>query len=135
MTSKVALMLAFGTLGPAGSNHQWVAQRYMDFNGLGQARLDLFPDFDQAFDNLLAGAIDHVIQVAVHPSVTHTVARLRNRAHLIDTFLSASQAMAVLTRAGVAVPVSLGLQMATRDYIDTARWQTLGAEPTTIDVT
>ena len=25
--------------------------------------------------------------------------------------------------------------MATRDYIDTARWQTLVAEPTTIDVT
>ncbi|MFY0610497.1 MAG: hypothetical protein JXQ99_03135 [Hyphomicrobiaceae bacterium] len=127
-------MLTFGTLGPAGSNHEWVAKRYMDFHGLGRCHLDMFPDFDQAFDALLCGAVDHIVQVAVHPSVTDTVARLRNRAHLIDTFLSPSQAMAVLTRTDVETSASLGLQMATRDYIDTTRWQTLIAEPTTIDV-
>lgn len=127
-------MLAFGTLGPAGSNHAWVARRYMTFHDHDRARLELFPDFEQAFDALLAGAIDLVIQVAVHPSVTNTVARLRGRAHLIDTFLSPSQPMAVLTRADVAKPSSLGLQMATRDYVDTSRWPTLIAEPTTISV-
>ncbi|MGI9477922.1 MAG: hypothetical protein ACR2PI_14565 [Hyphomicrobiaceae bacterium] len=127
-------MLVVGTLGPAGSNHAYVARRYLEFHDQGHARLELFPNFEQAFDSLLCGAIDHVIQVAVHPSVTSTIARLRNRAHLIDTFLSPSQPMAVLTRAGVEKPSSLGLQMATRDYIDTTRWPTLIAEPTTISV-
>ena len=127
-------MLVFATLGPAGSNHDWVAQRYLAFHGLTNARLVLYADFEAAFQNLLAGEVDHVVQVAVHASVPDTVARLRGRAHVIDTFLSPSQPMAVLTRRAVARPRSLGLQMATRGYVDTTRWDDLVAEPSTVDV-
>lgn len=127
-------MLVFATLGPAGSNHDWVAQRYLAFHGLADARLELHADFDQAFESLLTGNADHVIQVAVHASVPETVARYRERAHLIDAFVSPSQPMAVLTRRDVDRPRSLGLQMATRDYVDTSRWEELVAEPSTIDV-
>jgi len=127
-------MLIFGTLGPAGSNHDWVAKRYLDFHGLDNARVELFMDFDSAIASMLRGDTHHVIQVGVHPSVTDTVARYRNRAHIIDTFISPSQPMAVLTRTEVAVPASLGLQMATRDYVDVSRWETLVPEVSTVTV-
>lgn len=127
-------MLTFGTLGPAGSNHDWVAKRYLKFHGLQQTQIELFTAFDAAFDALFHGQIHHVIQVAVHPSVTSTVAKYRGRAHLIDTFISPSQPMAVLTRVEVETPVTLGLQMATRDYVDTSRWSTLVPEVSTVTV-
>ncbi len=127
-------MLTFGTLGPAGSNHDWVAQRYLEFHRLSHARIELFTDFDDAFEAMFQGRIHHVMQVAVHPSVTTTVAKYRGRAHLIDTFISPSQTMAVLTRSEVDTPATLGLQMATRDYIDTSRWITLVPEVSTVTV-
>ncbi len=42
--------------------------------------------------------------------------------------------MGVLTRSEVDTPTTLGLQMATRDYIDTSRWQTLISEISTVTV-
>ena len=127
-------MLIFGTLGPAGSNHDWVARRYLDFHRLQQAQIELFTDFDAAFDAMFNGRIHHVLQVAVHPSVTETVAKYRGRAHLIDAFISPSQPMAVLTRVEVDAPATLGLQPATRDYIDASRWPTLVPEISTMTV-
>ena len=127
-------MLIFGTLGPAGSNHDWVAKRYLDIHRLAAAQIKLFMDFDAAFDAMFQGQVHHVIQVAVHPSVTHTVAKYRGRAHLIDTFISPSQPMAILTRIEVETPSTLGLQMATRDYVDTSRWPTLISEVSTVTV-
>jgi hypothetical protein len=126
--------MIFGTLGPSGSNHHWVADRYLAFQHLEETEVRLFADFDQAFTALLQGDIDFVIQVAVHPALTEMVARYRNRAHIVDTFISPSQPMAVLTRSDVDRPRSLGLQMATREYVDTSRWPTLIAEPSTVDV-
>lgn len=126
--------MIFGTLGPAGSNHDWVTRRYLDFHDLNHATIELYLDFDEAMESMLRGDIDHVIQVAVHPAVTATVARYRSRAHVIDSFISSSQPMAVLTRIEVDTPKSLGLQMATADYVDTSRWETLIPETSTVTV-
>ena len=106
-------MLIFATLGPGGSNHEWVARRYLAFHGLTDARVALFEDFDTAFDALLGEEVQHLVQAAVHPDASQSVARHRTRAHLIDVFLSPSQPMAVLTRRDVRRPASLGLQPAT----------------------
>ncbi len=127
-------MLIFGTLGPAGSNHDWVAKRYLEFHRLREAQIELFSNFDDAFEAMFNGDLHHVIQVAVHPSVTTTVAKYRGRAHLIDTFISPSQSMAVLTRSEIDVPSTLGLQMATRDYVDASRWTMLVSEVSTVTV-
>ncbi|MBT6276675.1 MAG: hypothetical protein HOI95_21375 [Chromatiales bacterium] len=127
-------MLIFATLGPPGSNHADVAQRYLDFHGLNGARIELFAAFASAFEALLDGSVQYLIQVAVHPSVTDSVARYRGRAHIIDTFISPSQPMAVLTRKDVAATRSLGLQLATREYVDTSAWDTLVPEPSTVAV-
>lgn len=128
------MVLTFGTLGPEGSNHHWVAKRYLAFHHLHQAQIELFTDFDDAFASMFNGHIHHIIQVAVHPSVTSTVAKYRGRAHLIDAFISPSQPMGILTRSEVDIPSTLGLQMATHDYADLSRWQTLVFEVSTVTV-
>lgn len=114
-------MLIFGTLGPTGSNHEWVTKRYLAFHQLHHTRIELFMNFDDAFQAMFDGYVHYIIQVAVHPSVTSTVAKYRGRAHLIDTFISPSQPMGILTRSEVDTPSTLGLQMATRDYVDLSR--------------
>jgi hypothetical protein len=121
-------MVIFATLGPAGSNHEWVTKRYMEFHRLRHASIELFSNFDDAFRAMFDGRVTHVIQVAVHSTVTSTVAKYRGRAFLIDAFISPSQPMGVLTRADRHEPLTLGLQIATRDYVDTSRWQRLISE-------
>lgn len=118
-------MVIFATLGPEGSNHELVTQRYIAFHNLHHASIRLFTDFDAAFQALFDGHVHHIVQVAVHPSVTSTVAKYRGKAFLIDAFIAPSKPMAVLTRATVDTPSTLGLQIATREYVDTSRWHTL----------
>ena len=50
------------------------------FHHLDNATVTLFSAFESAFDALLDSTVDFVLQVAVHPSVTETVARYRGRA-------------------------------------------------------
>ena len=127
-------MIRFGTLGPVVSNHDWVAHEYLKKHKLIQAEVVLFTDFDLAFAALLDGRLDYVLQVAVHPSVAATVARYRNRLHLVDTFISPSQAMAVVSRRDAEDRSTIGLQPATRDYIDVSQWSHVVPEPSTVDV-
>lgn len=123
-------MLTFATLGPDGSNHQLVTQRYLDFHKITDGRVLLVTDFGRALELMLSGEVDYVVQVAVHPSTTETVARayFRHRIYVVDTFIAPSHPLAVLTRADVSTPQTLALQPATKEYVDTSRWATLVAE-------
>jgi hypothetical protein len=120
-------MLVFATLGPAGSNHQLVTQRYIDFHRL-PARIELVLDFDDALAMLLDGRAHHIVQVAVHPATASTTAKHYKRVFVIDAFVSASKPLGVLTRIGVEQPRTLGLQPATREYVDLSRWPVLVPE-------
>jgi hypothetical protein len=91
--------MKFLTLGPAGSNHEYVTRRYLDFHGLrDRAILDLVPDFDRGADAVLQGDADFMVQCAVHPAAMSTVAKCFVGLHLIDTFISPSQDLAILQR-------------------------------------
>lgn len=129
-------MVAFATLGPAGSNHELVAGRYFEFHGLDRARLVLVDNFDGTLEMMVRGEVDHVLQVAVHPAATATVARARfvHDIHVVDCFISASHPLGVLTRREVARPRTLALQPATRDYTDLSAWETLILETSTASV-
>jgi len=129
-------MLTFATLGPSGSNHELVTRAYLELHGLSNARIVFVDDFDQALELMVEGAVQHVVQAAVHPQATSTVAKacLRHRIFVIDTFISPSHPLAVLTRVEVVTPQSLGLQPATKDYVDTDRWPTLVPEGSTVAV-
>ncbi|WP_233857950.1 hypothetical protein [Paraburkholderia sp. HD33-4] len=113
-------MLRFMTLGPSGSNHEFVTARYLKFHELeDKASVELVLDFDTAAKAVINGDADYLIQVAVHPSTTEIVAKFRKHLFVVDAFVSGSKDMAVVTRIDVEQPKSLALQPATRDYVDT----------------
>ncbi len=120
-------MLVFATLGPAGSNHELVTGQYLKRHGLSDARVLLVDDFEDALRRMASGEVDHIVQVAVHPAAAKIVAKahFEHDIRVIDTFISPSRPLAVLTRMEVELPKTLGLQPATEAYVDTSRWETL----------
>lgn len=115
--------LRFGTLGSEGSNHSMIVRRYIAFRQIENAEVELFGDFDAAFEALAAGKLDFVLQVSVHPAHTDMVAKFVNRAHIVDTFIAPSKVLAIVTRKEIAEPRSIALQPATRCYSDLGRWE------------
>jgi hypothetical protein len=83
---------------------------------------------------ILDHRIDHIVQCAVHPAVANTVGANRDRLFVIDTFIAPSKELAVLSRAEVEEPISLGLHPATRDYIDHRSWRELIPEISIVTV-
>lgn len=128
-------MIRFATLGPSGSNHEFVLQRYLAFHGLSKrAQVELVLDFHEAAHRLISGQIDFMMQVAVHPQAAEVVATHRHGMYVVDAFVSGSREMAVVGRRDVAAPSHLALQPATTGYIDTARYTTLIDEVSTASV-
>lgn len=104
------------TLGPEGSNHALVLHRYLEQRGPAGAEVRLFESFPEAFEALLAGRVDRVMQCTAHFSHADCVGRTMHRAFPVDTFVAGSRPLALLARAGVDVPSRVGLQPATRYY-------------------
>ena len=123
-------MIIFATLGPTGSNHELVTKRYLALHGLDDVNIVLIEDFNDALRRMEVGEVDFIIQVAVHPPATETVAaaHFEHGIHVIDAFISPSRPLALLTRADVEVPRTLGLQPATERYVDASRWAELVLE-------
>jgi len=112
------------TLGPAGTNHELVARRYLDFHGAGTEGLRLAGSFREAIAWLRSGEVDFVLQCAVHPDAPETLGGNFRAVFAIDCFISDSRPLAILTRADVVAPRSIGLVMpATASYADLGRWQ------------
>ncbi|WP_143131796.1 hypothetical protein [Paraburkholderia aspalathi] len=113
-------MLRFLTLGPSGSNHEFVTARYIQHHGLEEkASMTLVLSFDEAARMVIDGEADYIVQVAVHPSTVDIVAKYRKQLFVIDAFVSSSKDMAVVTRVDIGTPRTLALQPATRDYVNT----------------
>ena len=115
--------LHFVTLGPAGSNHELATERYIAFHKL-DARVSLIDDFFDGLRMMHAGQADHMVQVAGQTDCADVVARAHFDCgiHIIDTCISLSKDLAILTRSNVETPGSLALQPATRGYTDISRW-------------
>lgn len=126
--------MIFATLGPSGSNHELVLQRYLMARRLAASRIILFDAFEPAFDALLTGDADYLLQCSAHPAHGDCVGRYRSGAFPVDTFIARSRPLAVLARAEVAVPASIGLQPATRHYTDLSRWGRQVEEPSIVAV-
>jgi len=117
-------MLTFATLGPAGTNHELVTKEYIKFHGIDRASVVLVPDFVRATDGLLHGDYDFVVQCAVHPDTPATLGAQFRRIFAIDSFISPSKDLAILTRREVDHPESIGLLLpATESYVDISRWR------------
>jgi len=126
--------MIFATLGPAGTNHELVLGRYVAARALKHARVRLFDVFEPAFESLLAGQVDFVLQCTAHPAHGECVGRYMHRVFPVDTFIAKSKPLAVLARAEVVRPTTIGLQPATRYYTDLSAWAELIEEPSTVSV-
>ena len=115
-------MLTVVTLGPQGTNHDLVAQRYLRHVGATAHDLLLADDFDTAASHLLDGRAQAMLQCAAHPDVARIVGTHAGRLHVVDSFIAPGQPLALLVRTDVAQPSSVGLHPATRHYTDLSRW-------------
>ena len=113
----------FITLGPAGTNHEFVARKYIGFHQLSKATLRLSDTATAGAEAVRDGAADYLIVCAVHPDTPDIVGRFFREVFIVDTFISPSLPLAVLTRADVKKPRSIGvLHPSTTEYIDTSKW-------------
>lgn len=117
-------MITFATLGPGGTNHELVTRRYIDFHGIKDAKIEPIGDFDIAAQWLIDGKVDYIIQCAVHPDTPRTLGNHFRSFYVVDTFISPSKDLAILTRSEVDHPASIAAILpATEGYADLSRWQ------------
>ena len=117
-------MIKFATLGPGGTNHELVTQRYIDFHQLKEAEIVPVGDFSHAVDMLKDGRVDYIIQCAVHPDTPNTLGHNFRSIYIVDTFISPSKDLAVLTRKEIANPKTIGAIIpATEAYADLSKWE------------
>ena len=135
MNRKTDLPL-FVTLGPKGTNHEMVTSNYPAFHNLDGAGIVLVDEFNTGLELIAAGEADFMVQVAVHPSCAEVVATAHFKfgIRILDTFISPSKPLAILTRADVIQPKTLALQPATQTYTNLDRWQQLIPVGSIIDV-
>ena len=117
----------FVTLGPAGTNHEFVTGKYLEYRGLRNAQIKLIDDFLVGLAMINNGTADYMIQVAVHPECANVVAtaHFEYGIHVIDTFISPSKELGIVTRRDIKTPKTLALQPATIKYINVKKWEKL----------
>ena len=117
----------FVTLGPAGTNHEFVTGKYLEDRGLKNAQIKLIDDFLVGLAMINNGTADYMIQVAVHPECANVVAtaHFEYGIHVIDTFISPSKELGIVTRRDIKTPKTLALQPATIKYINVKKWEKL----------
>lgn len=105
----------FATLGPKGSNHDFVLRRYLRHLDLA-AGVKLCTDFDEALNACETGKANRILICAAHGSCPHVVGTAQYSLGLTisDVFISASQPLAILTH--VDRPISIALHPSTRPY-------------------
>ncbi|WPH13593.1 hypothetical protein [Variovorax paradoxus] len=117
-------MIRFATLGPAGSNHQFVVERYLAFHGLRDcATISLHSDFSAGAASVLDGSADFLVQCAVHPSTADTVARYFDGLYVVDTFISPSRDLAIVHNRAKPQSRSIAVMQPTLRYADLSKWQ------------
>jgi hypothetical protein len=119
----------FLTLGPTGTCHENALLRYLEFQGLEEARVELVGDFIAGLERVHEEANAFLVQCSSHPDVHLVTERYRQEVFVVDTFLYPAKEMALLVRADVLEPRSLGVVPAALGYPDLSRWETVVEEP------
>ncbi|WP_116473825.1 hypothetical protein [Zobellella maritima] len=125
--------MKIATLGPAGSNHELIARRYLEMRSSGEGSVTLFTEFEHAFRALMAGQVSHLLQCTAHATHSDCVGRYMHRAYPVDTFIAGSKPLALIAQRAIARPTQVAVQPATRYYTDLTEYQIIEA-PTTVAV-
>jgi len=94
----------------------------MGFQGIDDYEVDLVDDFFIGLERIRERENAFLIQCSAHPKVHEITERHWSEVFVVDTFIYPTKALAVLRRADVERPKSLGLVPATEGYIDRADW-------------
>jgi hypothetical protein len=119
----------FITLGPSGTCHEAALTRYLEFQGLASARIVLVEDLLAAIDQVREQENTFLVQCSAHVQVHLVTERHHREVFVLDTFIYPTKELALLVRADVAEPKSLGIVSATRGYMDLARFSRIVDEP------
>jgi hypothetical protein len=125
----MTLVPTFITLGPAGTCHENALLRYLEFQGLADARVELVGDLLDGLERVREEPNAFLVQCSAHPDVHVVTERHRHEVFVVDTFLYPAKEMALLVRAGVEDPKTLGVVPAALGYPDLARWERVVEEP------
>jgi hypothetical protein len=127
--------MRFITLGPAGSNHEYVTRHYLEFHGIEErSEIELSADFARGAAAVLEGRADFMVQCAVHPETMNTVAKYLSGLYVVDTFISPSQDLAIIERRDAHRPRSLAVMRPTLDYTDARKWDEIVLVDTVAEV-
>jgi hypothetical protein len=119
----------FVTLGPTGTCHENAMRRYIEFQGIETAQIELVGDFLEALERVHDDENAYLIQCSAHPDVHVVTERHRHEVFVIDTFIYPAKEMALLVRSDVESPRSLGVVPAALGYPELTRWDTVVEEP------
>lgn len=119
----------FITLGPKGTCHEHALRGYLEFQGLTHTRVELVGDLLEGLERMRDLPNPFLIQCSAHPDVHLVTERYRQEVYVVDTFMYPAKEMALLARAGVREPKSLGVVAAARGYPDLTRWENVIEEP------
>lgn len=113
----------FLTLGPAGTCHENALLRYLEFQELSEARVELVGNLLDGLERVREEPNAFLVQCSAHPDVHVVTERYRHEVFVVDTFLYPAKEMALLVRAGVEQPQTLGIVPAALGYPDLTRWE------------
>ena len=119
----------FITLGPSGTCHENALLRYLEFQRLADARVELVASFAEGLESVREQANGFLVQCSAHPDVHLVTERYRQEVFVVDTFLYPAKEMGLLVRAGVSEPRSLGVVPAALGYVEETRWEHVVHEP------
>jgi len=119
----------FITLGPSGTCHESALRRYLEFQGLDNARVELVRDFELGLERVREQPNGFLVQCSSHPDVHIVTERYRQEVFVVDTFMFPAKEMGLIARSDVREPRSLGVVAAAMGYPDLTRWETIVQEP------
>jgi hypothetical protein len=124
----MAFVPTFLTLGPTGTCHENALLRYLEFQGLENAQIELVSDFNEGLERVHDGTNAFLIQCSAHPDVNIVTERYRQEVFVVDTFMFPAKEMALLQRISVSDPKTLGIVPAALGYPDLTKWETVVQE-------
>jgi hypothetical protein len=119
----------FITLGPSGTCHENALQHYLEYQGLGEATVDLVGDLLEGLERVRQQDDVYLLQCSAHPDVHTATERYRHEVFVMDTFIFPAKEMALLARRDVSSPRTLGIVPAALGYVDPPDWETIVREP------
>jgi len=111
------------TLGPEGTCHERAVQRYLEFQGVDEYRLELITDFFDGLELLRETPNGFLVQCSAHPKVHEITEKYWREIFVVDTFIYPTKHLVLLSRKDVETPRSIGIVPATKGYVDLTQWE------------